>query len=159
MATEIRDFSLNLSRLDEFRMNVAVSVHSSFGLPQQATAIRTKIRLAPIGKKWHQGSSSSYKRLGTALMDEKLVSRMLTSVWEAAARTNPMLLVKLRPDFSFERLRQMIRDCLAKGLSQATTHYHAVRELMRSATTNQQPRNHCSDLDEVNSPSPKNPNC
>jgi hypothetical protein len=43
------------------------------------------------------------------------VRKILTAVWEAVARTNPMLLAKLRADYDFNSLKAMIRDCLEKA--------------------------------------------
>jgi len=42
---------------------------------------------------------------------------ILNEAWTEAARVNPMLLAKLRPDYDFEKLKQRIRDRLDKGLS------------------------------------------
>ena len=68
-----------------------------------------------------------------ASITETELRKVLQAVWECAARTNPMLLAKLRPDYSFEHLRDLVRGCLAKGMSLAEVHDHAVQELLRSA--------------------------
>jgi hypothetical protein len=71
--------------------------------------------------------------------------QILRSVWEAAARINPLLLAKLPGTFPLSRLRKMIEDCLAKGLSAAATQMHAVRELLRAAQSNRPPKETCDD--------------
>lgn len=76
-------------------------------------------------------------------IDQTQIDKILTSVWETAARLNPMLLATLRPDYEFERLLEMIRDCLARGLSAADATAHTLREFLRSAGTNNQPHNKC----------------
>jgi hypothetical protein len=76
-------------------------------------------------------------------VDEAKIDNLLELVWQTAARLNPMMLTKLRADFDFDRLRDMIRDCLEKGLSETATCEHTVRELLRSARTDSQPRDTC----------------
>jgi hypothetical protein len=77
------------------------------------------------------------------------VDQVLEAVWQTAVRRNPMVLVKmLNPNTAIEHLRQMIRDCLAKGLSAADTRDHAVQELLRSAVRNTQPHDTCHDSNE-----------
>jgi hypothetical protein len=78
-------------------------------------------------------------------MDKTEIDNILASVWQTAVHNNPMLLAKLRPDFDFHRLEEMIADCLGKGLSKANTIKHTVRELLQSASTNSQPSNNCDD--------------
>lgn len=78
-------------------------------------------------------------------VDEAEIDKILALVWQAAARINPMLLTKLRSDFDFDLLREMIRDCLAKGLSAADACEHTVKELLRSASTDSQPPDNCDD--------------
>jgi hypothetical protein len=73
------------------------------------------------------------------------IDQILRSVWEAAARINPLLLAKLPITFPLSRLRKMIEDCLAKGLSAATTQMHAVRELLRAAQSNRPPKETCDE--------------
>lgn len=59
-------------------------------------------------------------------------------------RRNPMVLVKMiDPHTAMEHLRRMIRDCLDIGLSADDTRDHAARELLRSATRNEQPHDTC----------------
>src|SRR4026209_1967853 len=58
---------------------------------------------------------------------------ILNEAWTEAARVNPMLLAKLRPDYDFEKLKQRIRDRLDKGLSGAEVRLQIVDELLRSA--------------------------
>src|SRR5688500_13227162 len=68
----------------------------------------------------------------TSITDTEL-NTSLQTVWECAARQNPLLLAKLRPDYSLERLRELIRDCLAQGMPAAEAQDHAVRQLLRLA--------------------------
>lgn len=77
--------------------------------------------------------------------DKAEVDQIFTDAWEAAARINPLLLAKLGPEYSFERLREMISDCLKRGLSAAQTRAHTVKELLHSAVADSQPRNTCED--------------
>jgi hypothetical protein len=67
------------------------------------------------------------------------VEQIFTSMWETTARINPMLLTRLSPH-AFERLRQMIRDCLAKGMTATATREHIVKELLRSGISSTRPR-------------------
>ena len=76
------------------------------------------------------------------LVQEQEVDQVLKAVWETAVRRNPMVLVKM-VDPAIEHLRQMIGDCLAKGLSAADTCDHAVQELLNSAIRNTQPHETC----------------
>ena len=76
---------------------------------------------------------------------ETEISSILELAWQSAARLNPMVLTKLRPDFEFESLRNMIRDCLEKGLNAKETCDRAIKELLRSASTNAQPSESCDD--------------
>jgi hypothetical protein len=78
------------------------------------------------------------------LVQEQEVDQVLKSVWDAAVRRNPMVLVKMiNPNTAIDHLRRMIRDCLAKGLSVAKTRDHAVQELLNSAIRNTQPHETC----------------
>jgi hypothetical protein len=54
-----------------------------------------------------------------------------------------MLMAKLRPDYDFTRLREMIRDCLGKGLSAEETREHTVNELFETARSFSQPSDDC----------------
>ena len=71
------------------------------------------------------------------------VQNILTAVWETVARSNPMLLVRLRADYDFSRLKAMIHDCLAKGMAVEDVCGHVVKELVSTATTNRQPHDTC----------------
>lgn len=84
--------------------------------------------------------------------DNLRIDRILKSVWDAAVLSNPMLLTRLRTDYLFDRLREMIRDCLAKGLSETETRLHTVKVLFQSANTGQQPPDHCSEAASQNEP-------
>ena len=79
-------------------------------------------------------------------IQEHEVEQVLKAVWETAARRNPMVLVKIvDPSAAVEHLRQMIGDCLARGLSTTETCDHAAKELLNSATRNTQLRETCHD--------------
>lgn len=71
------------------------------------------------------------------------VESIVRAAWQTAARINPMCLVRLRQDYDFDRLRQMIRDCLDKGLSPTEIEEEAVKELLRSAGAKRQPHDKC----------------
>ena len=71
------------------------------------------------------------------------VQKILTAVWEAVARTDAMLLARLRDDYDFTRLKAMIRDCLAKGMPVMKVCDHVVKELLATAITNRQPHDTC----------------
>lgn len=74
-------------------------------------------------------------------VDKAEVDQIFTRVWEYVARSNPMLLVNLPETFDFTPLHDMIRECLAKGLSTAETRERAVKAFFSSATANIQLRN------------------
>jgi hypothetical protein len=78
-------------------------------------------------------------------IDDADISNILELAWQGAARINPMVLTKLRPDFDFDSLRQMIKDCLIRGLSAQETCDRAIRELLRSAASDSQPPDTCDD--------------
>jgi hypothetical protein len=67
------------------------------------------------------------------------VDEILQAMWEKAVRRNPMVLVKMvDPNTAIEHLRQLVRDCLGKGLSASDTCDHAVQELLNSAVRSTQ---------------------
>jgi hypothetical protein len=74
-------------------------------------------------------------------LSQREVEQICATAWERAARINPMLLVTLNPDYVFPRLREMVRDCLSKGLSHAEICRHTANELLGSAAKNLQPNN------------------
>jgi hypothetical protein len=77
-------------------------------------------------------------------IQEHEVEQVLKAVWETAARRNPMVLVKMINSHSaIDHMRQMISDCLTKGLSIAETSDHAAKELLNAATRNTQLRETC----------------
>ena len=79
-------------------------------------------------------------------LQEHEVEQVLKAVWETAARRNPMALVKMvNPLSAIDHMRQMISDCLGKGLSAAETCDHVAKELLNSATRNTQLRETCQD--------------
>jgi hypothetical protein len=59
-----------------------------------------------------------------------------------AVQRNPMLMARLRPDYDFTRLNEMIRDC-AKGLTSEETCEHAIKELFETARNHSQPSESC----------------
>jgi hypothetical protein len=74
------------------------------------------------------------------------IDQILKSVWETAVRRNPMCLVKMiDPNSVFKQLREMIRDCLTRGLSQAETCEHVLNELLQAAASGTLPRSRCDD--------------
>jgi hypothetical protein len=83
--------------------------------------------------------------MSTPTINEAEVDKIMHSIWDAAARINPQLLAKLRPDYKFKRLREMISDCLEKGLTPSKTHDHCLRELLQSAAAGRQPHDDCDD--------------
>ena len=68
---------------------------------------------------------------------------ILDTVWAIAAQRNPMLLVTLRHDYAFGHLKDMIEDCIGRGVSVAETIEHAVSELLRTAAARTQPSPTC----------------
>ena len=75
--------------------------------------------------------------------NNKEIEAILKEAWAIAIQRNPMMMAKLRPDYDYTRLREMIRDCLAKGLSPEATCEHAIKELFRTARTHSQPSDDC----------------
>jgi hypothetical protein len=75
--------------------------------------------------------------------DHGKVDAILKRAWNVAVHRNPMLMAKLRPDYDFTRLQDMIRDCLAKGLSAEETCEHTVKELFETARAYSQPSDDC----------------
>lgn len=53
------------------------------------------------------------------------------------------MMTKLRSDYEFDRLCEMIRDCLQKGLSADETCEHVVAELFKGAQSDAQPPEDC----------------
>lgn len=79
-------------------------------------------------------------------VQEPEVDQVLKAAWETAVRRNPMALVNINdPNTAIEHLRRMIRDCLAKGLTEIETRDHAVKELFNSTIGHTQPPDACSD--------------
>jgi hypothetical protein len=76
------------------------------------------------------------------------IDRILNEGWQAAARANCMLLINLNPDRAFDHLREMIEDCLAKGLSAADTQEHVVKELLQAAASKRKPSSSCKTIDQ-----------
>jgi hypothetical protein len=75
--------------------------------------------------------------------NNKEIEAILKKAWAIAIQRNPLMIAKLRPDYDYTRLREMIRDCLAKGLSADETCEHAIKELFRTARTHSQPSDDC----------------
>jgi hypothetical protein len=74
------------------------------------------------------------------------IDHVLKLVWESAVRRNPMCLVKMiDPASMFKSLREMIRDCLARGLSETETCAHVLKELLQAAASGTLPRSRCDD--------------
>lgn len=66
-------------------------------------------------------------------LSSKELDAILSSAWETAARRNPMLLMKLNPDFAFQHLRGVIKDCLTKGMPPNEISAYVVQELLASS--------------------------
>ncbi|HET8671208.1 MAG TPA: hypothetical protein VFM05_11440 [Candidatus Saccharimonadales bacterium] len=73
------------------------------------------------------------------------INDILSAAWTDAARLNPLLLAKLRPDYDMTRLKDMIQDCLARGLSALEARRHVTKELLHAAISNDQARSECDD--------------
>ena len=84
-------------------------------------------------------SSSAYQPSASEIND------ILTAAWTDAARLNPLLLAKLRPDYDMTRLRKMIQDCLVKGLTALEARQHVTKTLLHAAVSNDQARSKCDD--------------
>ena len=80
--------------------------------------------------------------------NKKEVEAILKKAWGTAVQRNPMQMAKLRPDYDFMRLHEMIGDCLAKGLTVEETCEHAIKELFETARTNSQPSEDCDKTPE-----------
>jgi hypothetical protein len=57
-------------------------------------------------------------------------------------------MAKLRPDYDFTRLHELIRDCLLRGLTPEETCEHAVKELVSTAISYTQPSDDCGSAGE-----------
>jgi len=73
------------------------------------------------------------------------INDILSAAWADAARLNPLFLAKLRPDYQFNHLREMIQDCLVRGLSALETRQHITNELLNAAISNDPARSQCDD--------------
>lgn len=71
------------------------------------------------------------------------INDILSAAWTDAARLNPLLLAKLRPDYDMTRLREMIQDCLVKGLSTLEARQHITKTLLHAALSNDQAHSEC----------------
>jgi hypothetical protein len=80
-------------------------------------------------------------------VDKKDIETILKKAWGIAVHRNPMLMATLRPDYDFSRLHDFIRDCLLKGMTPEQTCDHAVKELLRTASTYTQPSDDCGSAD------------
>ena len=80
--------------------------------------------------------------------DKREIDAILKKAWGTAVHRNPMLMAKLRPDYDFTRLHEMIRDCLLRGLTPEQTYEHTVKELLNTASTYTQPSDDCSSKGE-----------
>ena len=75
--------------------------------------------------------------------EDTSTGRILDTVWAIAVQRNPMLLATLRHDYAFGHLKDMIDDCITRGVSVAETIEHAVSELLRTAAARTQPSPTC----------------
>jgi hypothetical protein len=81
-------------------------------------------------------------------IDKREIDAILKKAWGMAVSRNPMLMAKLRPDYDFTRLHELIRDCLLKGLTPQETCEHALNELVRTAISYTQPTDDCGNASE-----------
>jgi hypothetical protein len=81
--------------------------------------------------------------------DKREIDAILKKAWGTAVQRNPMLMAKLRPDYDFTRLHEMIRDCLLRGLTPEQTYEHTVKELLNTASTYAQPSDDCTSTGEL----------
>ena len=72
------------------------------------------------------------------------IESILKKAWDIAIQRNPMLMVRLRPDYDYTKLKDMIKDCLSKGLSVEKTCEHTVGELFKTAMSYSQPSDDCN---------------
>ena len=75
--------------------------------------------------------------------DLKVVEEELTNKNLVLLNITPIARNPNKLKAAVEHLRNMIRDCLVKGLSALETKEHAVKVLLRSATQNTQPQETC----------------
>jgi hypothetical protein len=89
----------------------------------------------------NNGNAPHFRQVAQSEIDQ-----ILNLVWETAVRRNPMSLVKMiDPNSVFKTLREMIRDCLTRGLSEAETCDHVRKELLHAAASGTLPRSRCDD--------------
>jgi len=70
------------------------------------------------------------------------IDQIFDAVWETAARRNPMCLVKMLDlNSAYKQLRELLQDCLAKGLSAMDAREQVLNELLQSSATCRRPRN------------------
>jgi hypothetical protein len=70
------------------------------------------------------------------------IDQIFDAVWEAAARRNPMCLVKMLDlNSAHKQLRQLLQDCLAHGLSAMDAREQVLNELLQSSAACRRPRN------------------
>lgn len=81
-------------------------------------------------------------------IDEREIDAILKKAWSTAVSRNPMLMAKLRPDYDFTRLHELIRDCLLRGLAPEETCEHVVEELVKTAISHTQPSEDCGNAGE-----------
>jgi hypothetical protein len=76
-------------------------------------------------------------------IDKREIDAILKKAWGIAVSRNPMLMAKLRPDYDFTLLHELIRDCVHKGLTPDETCEHVVKELVKTAISYTQPTDDC----------------
>jgi hypothetical protein len=81
-------------------------------------------------------------------IDKRDIDAILKKAWGTAVIRNPMLMAKLRPDYDFTLLHDLIRDCLLKGRTPDETYEHAVKELVKTASSYTQPSDDCGSAGE-----------
>jgi hypothetical protein len=66
------------------------------------------------------------------------INNILNGAWTDAARLNPLLLAKLPLDYDFSRLRELVQDCLAQGLSTLQARQRVKDALLHANPTHEQ---------------------
>jgi hypothetical protein len=85
------------------------------------------------------------KNSPTPRLSASEINNILNGAWTDAARLNPLLLAKLRLDYDFSRLREMVQDCLGQGLSTLQARQRVKDALLRDSISHEQAASRCDD--------------
>lgn len=77
------------------------------------------------------------------VLDERAIKELVGAMWTFAVKINPIALATIRDDYKFDRLADMVRDCLARGLSLSETKKHVQNELLKTLVDGTQPGDKC----------------